>query len=193
MVHGARLTSIDAVQTMAAAVESFRHDAASALDDLEMEIRRALEWILDDRREFWTHEVRRGWERLTEARVQLQQARTFRRVGDHDPSCIDEKKAVERAKRRLDIAQEKVEAVRHWAHAIERVVNEYRASRAQLIGWLDTDAPRALAALKRMAAALEAYVAMEAPPDMQSGIAAVSAVLAKAMADAAAPGTEAPP
>jgi hypothetical protein len=196
MAQSAQVTSIDAVQRMAAAVDAFRCDAASALDDLEMEIRRALEWIQHDRREHWTHEVRRGWERVAEARVQLQQAVTFRRIGNHDPSCIDEKKAVEQTKRRLEIAQQKIEAVRHWSHAIQRAVDEYRASRGQLTGWLDADFPRAIAALKRMTAALERYVAMDLSGEAatQSTIppshaAAVAAALAEVLSATEGAGT----
>jgi hypothetical protein len=157
----ARLTRIDAVQEMAAAVDAFRNEATAALEGLDMEIRRAVEWIHHDRHDHWHHEVRRGWERITEARVQLQQAMTSRRIGNHDPACIDEKKALARAKQRLEIAQAKVEAVRHCARAIDRAVDEYRGARMPLSGWLEAEAPKALAALRRMMDNLEDYVAQQ--------------------------------
>src|SRR5271157_3082959 len=138
----ARLTRIDAVGEMAAAVEAFRNEATAAVESLDMEIRHALEWIHHDRRDHWDHQVRRGWERITEARVQLQQAMTARRICDHDPACIDEKKALARAKQRLEIAQEKVEAVRHCARAIDHAVDEYRGARTPLCAWLEAEAPK---------------------------------------------------
>jgi hypothetical protein len=165
MARRAKVTAIDALQAMSVALERFRGDAVAALDELDMEIRRALEWIHHDRKDFWTEEVRRGWERTAEARLQLQQAQTFKSVGDHRDSCVDEKKALERAKRRLDVAQEKVVAVRHWRNVIDRAVNEYRAARAQLGNWLDADEPKAVAELRRMSQALSAYVATEMPDD----------------------------
>jgi hypothetical protein len=166
MGRGARVTSVDAVQAMAVAIERFNADARGALDDLQMEIRRVLEWIHHDRREFWSQAVRRGWEQVSEARVQLHQAITARTIGDHQPSCVDEKKTLERAKRRLDVALEKVEAVRHWSGAIDHAVNEYRASCSQLANWLDADVPRALASLRQITATLESYLALATPPDM---------------------------
>lgn len=169
---GARLTSIDAVQAMSAAVESFRQEATSALEDLDMEIRRAVEWIQHDRRDHWTYEVRRGYERVSEARVQLQQAKTFRRIGNDDPSCLDEKKALERSKRRLETAEEKVAAVRHWSRVIEHAVHEYRGTRGQVTGWLDADYPKAVAVLKRMMAALERYVSADVPGEIGQELAA---------------------
>ena len=65
----ARLSRIDAVAEMAAAVEVFRNDATAALESLDMEIRRGLEWIHHERHDHWNHQVRRGWEQITEARM----------------------------------------------------------------------------------------------------------------------------
>ncbi len=174
----ARLTRIDAVGEMAAAVDAFRNEAAAAIEGLDMEIRRVLEWIHHDRHDHWDHQVRRGWERITEARVQLQQAMTARRIGERDPACIDEKKALARAKQRLEIAQERVEAVRHCTRAIDRAVDEYRGARTPLSMWLESEAPKALAALRRMMDNLEDYLAQQAPHD-SSVIAAPAASFAK--------------
>ncbi|MGA2621919.1 MAG: hypothetical protein ABSF26_30320 [Thermoguttaceae bacterium] len=158
MPRGARVTTIDAVRELAAALGVFRTEAAAALDELEMQIRRALEWIHHDRREYWDQEVQRGWERVSEARVQLQQATTARRLADHDPACIDEKKALALAKRRLEVALQKVELVRHCARDIDHVVSEYRGCRTHLTSWLEAEVPRGLSALDRMSATLESYV-----------------------------------
>ena len=75
----ARLTRIDAVQEMSAAVDTFRNEALAALEGLDMEIRRASEWIHHDRHDHWKHAVRTGWDKITEARLQLQQAKSSER------------------------------------------------------------------------------------------------------------------
>ena len=93
MARGAKLTSIEAVPEMSAAIERFRAEAMAALEELDMEIRRALEWIQGDQIDHWSREIRRGWDRISESRVALQQAMTNRRIGNDDPSCVDEKKA----------------------------------------------------------------------------------------------------
>ena len=159
----ARLTRIDAAEEMAAAVDAFRNEANAAIESLDMEIRRALEWIHHERHDYWNHQVRRGWERITEARIQLQQAMTGRRIGDHDPACIDEKKALARAKQRLEIAQHKVEAVRHCTREVDRAVDEYRGARTPLSIWLESEVPKALASLRRMMDNLEEYLALHGP------------------------------
>ena len=170
MSRSARVTSISVLPTMAAAVQRFRGEAAGVLEDLDIQLRRAQEWIHYDRKEYWARELRRGWENLSQARVQLQQARTSRRIAGHEPSCIDEQRALERAKRRVETAEEKIEAVQHWAHVIDRAVDEFQQSRVRFSSWLDTDLSRAVAALNRMSESLGSYTSLEAPTD--SGVSA---------------------
>ena len=122
MPAAAKVISIDAVERMGTALRAFRAEAGSGLDDLQLEIQRGLQWIHHDRKEYWSAEVRRGEERVTQCRLQLQQAMTYRRVADHQPTCIDEKRALAAAKRRLQTAHEKLEAVRHWSRVIDRAV-----------------------------------------------------------------------
>ena len=90
-------------------------------------------WIHHDRKDYWERELRRSEDAVTQARVQLQQARTSRRVADHEPACDEEKRALARAKRRHETAQRKVEAVRRWTRAIEHAVDEYQRDRLQFL------------------------------------------------------------
>ena len=103
----------------------------------------------------------------------------FRRIAEEHGSFVVEKKALERAKRRMQIAESKVEAIPHWAMMIERAINEYRASRSQFASWLDSDFPRAVAVLSRMISDLEAYVRLAAPVDEHSPIALETATPAE--------------
>jgi hypothetical protein len=170
MAGKARVKSIDALQSMSAAVQCFKDDAASALDDLDMEIRRAVQWIGEDCRQYWKMEIHKSWDRVTEAKRELEHAQMFRKIDDHRPSCIEEKKALAMAKRRLEFAQSKVEAISRWVVAIERAVNEYRGIRSHLINWLDSDFPRAIALVGRMASALETYIRLQTPLDNSAPI-----------------------
>jgi hypothetical protein len=165
MSRRAQVKSIDALQDMAAALDCFRADAITALDNLDMEIRRAVDWLNQDCKTYWTGEVRQGWQSVYEAQVQLQQAMTYRSVAEHKPTCADEKKAVQRARHRLQTAQIKVEAVAHWALVVERAINEYRGNRAHLTNWIDSELPQAVAALGRMTSALETYVTLGSRAD----------------------------
>ncbi len=160
MSRQAKVASIDALPRLAAALAKFRSEGASAMEDFETELRRALEWIHVDRKNFWTQELRRAQEALIQARIQLQQAMTTKRIGNNDPSCVDEKRAVERARRRVETAQRKLEAVRHWTIVLDRAADDFRRSTSQFSVWLDIDVSRAISALNQMSDSLVTYISM---------------------------------
>jgi hypothetical protein len=163
MANPAQVKSIDSLQTMTAALQCFHADVSAAMDELDMEIRRALTWISEDCRQYWKQEIRRSTERVVQAKLALEHAQMFRGGDDRQASCIEEKKILEREKRRLQLAESRIEAVKHWSVTTERAVNEYRAIRSQFANWLDTDMPRAAAMMGRMIAALESYVRLGVP------------------------------
>jgi hypothetical protein len=142
-------------------LQKFGEEAATALTDLELEVNRAIQWISCDLKEYWTQQVRKAQEQVAEARITLERKQMFR-AGEERPSCIEEKKALEAAKRRLQLCQQKLEAVRRWSQVLAREFMEYKGRVAVLSGWLQTDLPKGLAVLKSMAGALETYVQMDA-------------------------------
>ncbi|NLE39132.1 MAG: hypothetical protein GX621_14005 [Pirellulaceae bacterium] len=160
MPRSAKLISIDAVRDMAAALTRFGDEAVSALDELDINVRRALEWIDHDRKDFWSHEVRRGWERVGEARAELEKAQTYRKMADETPSCRQERAMLEKAKQRVQTAEEKDRSIPRWSHAIEHAVRELTGAETQLADWLHGELPRALSVLRQFSAALERYAAV---------------------------------
>ena len=160
MARGAKVRSIDAVGTFSAALKNFEEEASSTLGSLNMEVRRAVEWIQHERPEYWKRQVRRRQDLVAEARGNLERCMTYR-ASDERPSCHDEKIALEKAKRRLRVAEEKVQIVRHWARVVDHEVHEFRGSINQLAHWLQVDHPQSLAALERMMSALSAYVGLK--------------------------------
>src|SRR5579871_6353173 len=110
----ARVTDIAAIEEFRVALVEFAAGLRRALTDVQLEVRRATEWIQVDRPAHWQGEVRRGFEAVARAKDDLAHSRTYKKVGSFTPACIEEKKALELAKRRLEHAEKKVEAVRHW-------------------------------------------------------------------------------
>ena len=164
MGQRANVTSIDAVDDFAAALLCFGHEASAVLEGLEQQIHRAVQWIQQDQRQYWKHELRRSERQLQEAKLNLQRCLTFKRIGDHRPACIEEKRALERAKRREQVCREKIEAVRRWSQAISHAVFEYKAGVRELGQWLETDAARTVGLLERIRRTLEEYVAAQSSP-----------------------------
>ncbi len=162
MAKSARVLNVEDVDSLAAALVRFAEEAQAALADLDLELRRASQWIEQDRPRYWEAQVRRGWEELARARRELEQARLIHRVDEVPSSCIEQKKALQRAQKRLDLAMEKQRLVRQWAYRTAKQAEEYRGKVGPLAEWLGTEYPRALAALRRMARALESYISQQA-------------------------------
>jgi exonuclease VII large subunit len=160
MSGSANVRSIDVVPVMARALHVFGEEAATALTDLNLEVNRAIQWFSHDMKEYWTQQVRKAQEQVAEARINVERKQLFR-IAEERPSCVEEKKALEAAKRRLQLSQQKLEAVRRWTQVLARDFMEYKGRVAVLASWLQTDLPKGLAVLKRMAGALEKYVDLE--------------------------------
>ena len=153
----ANVTSIDAVKRFRTSLQSFEAETRDTLTDLVLEVRRALDWIEVDRARYWPREARRAYERAVEARVNLERCQ-LSITGEDRKSCFAEKKELERAKRRLRIAEEKVHVVQRWAMKVRHEVEEFEGQVAKLNNTLDTQTPRAVAALQRMIKSLDEQV-----------------------------------
>ena len=159
----ARVTDVAVLDDFRIALADFTLSVRQALTDLQLEIRRAMDWISVDRAAHWQAEARRSSDLVARAKDELAHSKTFKRMDDYTPSCVEEKKAVDMAKRRLEHAEQKVEAVRHWSRAAQVAVDEFQGPVQQLLAMLDGDIPRAIALLERMSRALEDYAATGVP------------------------------
>src|ERR1051325_7746782 len=97
--RAANITSIEAIRLFATAMMAFEDGAEDAAVQLELEARRPVEWI-DRLSAYWPQQVRKASDSLSEARVALEVCE-LTISGDDRRSCYDERKALEKAKRRL--------------------------------------------------------------------------------------------
>jgi hypothetical protein len=171
----ANVKAVSAISEFRSALCTFIVEARQALAAMELEARRAVEYITDDQAQVWAGEVRRGRENVQQCKLEIHNTRTFKRIADYTPSCIDEKKALAKAERRLQVAELKVEAVRHWGRMAEQAFREFQARLAQFVGMLDGELPKGVAALERMMASLDRYFAVEAPRALREAEAAMEA------------------
>ena len=155
--QSANVTSIDALQSVKATLVQFCADVESALVAMELEARRPVEWIEGDRARYWPQQARRASDLVQEARQALDRCEI--RVSSQDrPSCYDEKKALEKAKRRLQLAEDKVRVLRRWGSEMQKATEDFSTQVARLRSFLETDITKAISAAERMSAALDRYV-----------------------------------
>src|SRR6059058_2317002 len=115
----AYVNSISAVQEFRNALVMYVAESKQGTGTLETEIRRAFDWIAVDQAQFWRNEIRRATEAVARAKDDLHNARTFKSIGDYTPSCVDERKNLQRAEERLKLAESKAEAVRKWSRSLQ--------------------------------------------------------------------------
>jgi len=159
----ANVQSIAVIAEFRAALCTFILEARQAIAAMEMESRRAVDFITHDQAQHWQSETRRGWEAVSENKQNVSNARTFKAMDGYTPSCDEEKKSLEKAQRRLQNAQVKTEAVKHWGRLSEQAFREFTTRLSQFVSMLDGDLPKAVSTLERMLVSLDKYLATAAP------------------------------
>ena len=159
-MSSANVNSIQAIDDMKAALAVFVDQANGSLEEVDLEVRRVLDWVLNEQPPYWQQQIRQCEERVTQAKVDLQRCRMFRVTDDHRPDCAEQKAALRKAEMRLEEAHEKLKRVREWGRQLPTLIDEYRAQSQQLGSYLVDDLSRGTAALDRMSQALERYVSV---------------------------------
>ncbi|MDG2128584.1 MAG: hypothetical protein P8K08_11370 [Fuerstiella sp.] len=162
MPESANVKSIDAVKRFHAAVVQFQEEARLCVSALEMQLLRILGWLERDRPGYWKREIELCYREMGEARVRLHQCR-MRKYADYKPTCFEEKKDLEKAKRDLEFAQKQIPVVKYWNVSAQHEANEYHGRASQLTQMLERDIPQLLALLHHAVDRLEAYGNLQVP------------------------------
>ena len=159
----ADIKSIDTLSLVKLALISYAHASSQALADIEIEGQRGIDWITVDRAAYWKAEMRRAADGVNQAIKDLEHCRAYKKVGDNAPSCAEEKKNLEKARKRLQRTEEKLELVKRWTPV---VLQQFRETCVRLVRFrevIDVDCPRAIARIEQMLTALENYQTVASP------------------------------
>jgi hypothetical protein len=155
----ADVRSIAAVRDWHAALANYGDVLAESLAGVELEIRRAFDWI-EEQRLRWERAVKECEEEVTQAKAELA-ARKFTDWSGRDPDTTVQEKALRAAKARLEHAEDQVARCRSWMVRLPKLIEEvYRGPAQRLTSFLEADLARGLASLTRRYAALEAYAGL---------------------------------
>jgi hypothetical protein len=162
MSETARVTSVDAVKEFRETLVIFCENVRAGLCANEMESRHVLDWLLSYQPGYWTRQLRERQEEMSQAqtdlhRIKLQRAQGMR-VDD-----IEQKTALERAKERVEEAEEKLVKVRRWGRTVQQAIDEYQTRARQLADLVEGNPPPNVLFLDRVIESLEAYLHV-APP-----------------------------
>lgn len=155
----ANITDIAALDEFRRALIKFREEIGVAVAEADSEVKSTFVWLERDRMLHWRRMVPRLDEELTGAKGALYRKEMQTMGTGKRPSVIDEKKAVERAKRRAEDARERLEKTRRWLATLDRDVSLFKGAMSPIATMIDRDLPDAILRLRNMALALEAYLA----------------------------------
>ena len=163
MSGAANVTSVDALKDFREGLASFVDEARNALVAVQMENRRALDWLQNHQRLYWNEELKRRRERHSMAMTELHRKKLQAHQGStvHD---TDQKEAVRVALAKLREAEAKVEIVKRWGPPLNHAIDEYLGLARPLDDMLNGDVLHAIGLLERMIASLEDYLRLTAPP-----------------------------
>jgi hypothetical protein len=166
MPDGADVRSIEAVTDWHAALTNYADSLAESLAGIELEIRRAYDW-LDEQLASWRQAVRDCEDEVVRAKAELSQ-RKFKTWDGREPDCTVQEKALRLARARLQYAEEQVVKVRQWIGRLPKIIDEvYRGSARRLTNFLEDDLAKGRAELARRVAVLESYAGLR--PDFAPG------------------------
>lgn len=160
MNQGAKVRSVGALADFRTSLSTFGAEVAQSLAAVDVEIRRTLDWLQHDQLKYWQQEVRRREDAVGEARNELSRCLISTTAGGTQAGCTDQKVALEKAKKRLEQAREKVEVVRRWGQIVEQEVHDYRGPAQQLSTLVEGSLPQAMAILARKIQILEEYASV---------------------------------
>ena len=184
MSDSADVKSTDVIRAFAAAVVKFQEEARLCLMTLDSQLRQLGHWLEQDRPGFWKHEIERCQQEVSEARVRLHQCR-MRRMGDFRPSCMQEIKAHDEAKRALEFARSQVPVVKHWLQEVTHEASEFRGRAGRLHQCVERELPQLLAMLRFSLEKLEEYGDVAAPRASRMPEPTASAISSAAISSAA--------
>ena len=152
--------------TSSAALEAFRSDLivylaqmGPVLDEAGAEVLRLRGWLQNEQRDLWENQLRRRRRKLEEAQAELFNAR----LSTLQSSSIVQHMEVQKAKRAVEEAEQKLAAIKKWERELDNLAEPQLKQIDQLRSYLATDLNKAVAFLTQVTQAVAAYAAVSAP------------------------------
>lgn len=168
MGNQAAVYSIQALTDFRAALLMFSEDALGALGAVDMEARRTLNWLQQDRRVYWVEQIKKRREWVARAKAEVFR-RQLAKTADYTPSFSEQKEQLRQAEASLQDAELRFNNVKKWERILPQLIFEYKGSARRIKDMASGDAIRAAHMLERLVTALEAYL-REAPPSGSGGL-----------------------
>lgn len=152
----ADVRSLEALREWLAAVKVYREELADTVGGINMEVRRAFDWVAEQG-SHWARAVRQCEEEVVQAKAELA-ARKFPNWDGRMPDTTVQEKNLRRAQAQLEHAGKQVLVCKSWLGRLPKLVEEtYTGKGHKLQNFVDGDLLRGIASLERRLQSLERY------------------------------------
>jgi len=159
MADQANVSSIDAIDRFRSSLIVYLEKARTTVDDVSDEVQKTRRWLEGEQTRKWQVEIRKRARRLEEAQQELFTAR----LSSFTEDTQFQQMAVNRAKRELEAAEEKLKKIRRWIRDFDSIVMPVARQLEKLDSVLTAAMPKAVAQLDRIVQSLENYAGVSAP------------------------------
>lgn len=166
MGESARVSSVEALRAFRPALVKFGEEARTAVGASEAAARRTLDWLAREQGPAWTREIRKREEEINSLRSEAYRKSAGPGASPRPPADLEMR--LQKAKRRLSFARQKVDEVRRWGKQLERALEEYRGGVSALGEFVRGELSTACARLDTMGDALEQYAAIDVAREAES-------------------------
>jgi hypothetical protein len=154
---GADIESLEILKDFRARFVEFESLCGNALMGLDGEIKHVQEWLGAQQIPFLERQARKCEEAVNKAQSDLTEVKWREMHAGAKSSGIDERKALDRAKRRKEETDAKLDAAKRWRVTLQQSIGKLSTPCNVLSNLLEHMTPLALARLDRMMDSLEDY------------------------------------
>src|SRR5262245_56576530 len=154
---GADIESLDILKDFRARFVEFENLCSNALMGLDGEIKHGQEWLGSQQIPALERLARKCEEAVNKAQSDLMEVKWRESHAGSKSSGIDERKALERAKRRKEETEAKLDAARRWRITLQQSIGKLSTPCNVLANLLEHLTPLALARIEKMLDSLEEY------------------------------------
>lgn len=153
----AHVRDIDSLMRAKALFAKARSELLQAVSEAVSHAESIDAWVERDGPMRWESERRRASEALAAAKSALYRKEMTPAIDGGKVSVVDERKALQRSKARLDRIEEVIRRLRGLRTEVTREIGLLKAGLGPLSSWIDSDSVEAQATITRMAEALARY------------------------------------
>src|SRR5215203_1713158 len=150
MSTGARVDSLESLKFFKIALVKFGQAVSVALDDADSDVARTLNWLEGEAQTYWQQQIRKRHEALEKAKEALRMKQLYKDASGRTQSAVDEMKAVQVARKRLDDATAKLAVTKTNARKMAREQMIYKGQVQRGYTAANHDVPSAAAFLNNL-------------------------------------------